>query len=104
MIIHSPFPFPLLSTLPPNTHSAGQYKGGGCKSEFFKQDSKVRENLERSLTVLPAGVGGAVSQEEQVVQFHLDALWNTLPCIQLQEEKVKGLMMHCVVYKGINLT
>ena len=31
MIIHSPFPFPLLSN-PPNTHSAGRYKGGGCKS------------------------------------------------------------------------
>lgn len=70
------------------------------RKEFFKQDSKVRENLEREtriLTVSPAGVGGAVSQEEQVVQFHLDALWNTLPCIQLQEEEVKGLMVHCVV-------
>ena len=63
------------------------------QKEFFKQDSKgLGEPGERTriLTLLPAGVGGAVSQEEQAVQFHLDALWNTLPCIQLQEEEVKG--------------
>ena len=51
------------------------------------------ELLQRFIN-LPAGVGGGVSQEEPVVQFHLDALRNTLPCISLQEEVVKGLMVH----------
>ena len=102
MIIHSPFPFPLLST-PPPTHTlqdgTREVAVKVVRKEFFKQDSKVRENPEREtriLTVSPAGIRGAVSQEEQVVQFHLDALWNTLPCIQLQEEE-EGLMVHCVV-------
>ena len=71
------------------------------RKEFFKQDPKVRENLVSSH--LPAGVGGAVSQGGQVGQFHLDALQNILPCISLQEEKRKGLTVHCVVCTGRNM-
>ena len=55
MIIHSPFPFPLLST-PPPTHTlqdgTREVAVKVVRKELFKQDSKVQENLERETRIL----------------------------------------------------